>query len=121
MRTKEEILAAGAKTRFTKENQPKNKGRKKKLPALDVLLADVLGGEDPNTSEAHEVLKAMLKEAKKGNVQAGVAILNRAFGMPKQQHEHTGQDGGPIRHDFSSLSSEEMDKMAEIIEKTQSA
>ena len=47
--------------------------------------------------------------------------LDRAHGRAKQQHEHTGQDGGPIRHDFSGLSSEEMDKMAEIIEKTQSA
>lgn len=75
------------------------KGRPKKLPEIDALLAEVLGGnpEDPESlSEAKEVLSAMLKAAKGGNVQAQIAILDRAYGKPKQALEHTGKDGGPI-------------------------
>lgn len=74
-------------------------GRKKKLPEIDDLLAEVLGGnpDDPESlSEAKAVLSAMLKAAKGGNVQAQIAILDRAYGKPKQALEHTGKDGGPI-------------------------
>lgn len=80
---------------FSKENQPENRGRKKKLPALDVLLAEVLGSEDESgeKSEAKAILAAMIKEAKRGNVQAGVAVLNRAYGMPKQSVDHSGNIG----------------------------
>ena len=69
------------------------------MPQIDELLSEVLGSEpdDPaNYSEAKEVLKAMLLAAKKGNVQAQVAILDRAYGKPKQGIEHTGKDGGEI-------------------------
>ena len=91
-RKREDILEDGKKTRFSKDNQPPNNGRKKKLPALDILLAEVLGSEDENgeKSEAREILAAMVKEAKKGNVQAGIAVLNRAYGMPKQAVDLTG-------------------------------
>lgn len=89
----------GIKTRFKKGQSGNPAGGPKKLPSLDVLLADVLG-EDPNDpakiSEAKEVLVAMLKQAKKGNVQAQVAILDRAYGKPKQAVEHTGPDGDPL-------------------------
>ena len=65
-------------------------GRKKKLPALDVLLASVLGTDDPDEeakSEARTVLEELLKSAKSGNVQAQIAILDRAYGKPKHQIE----------------------------------
>lgn len=38
----------------------------------------------------------MLKAAKSGNVQAQIAILDRAYGKPKQALEHSGKDGGEI-------------------------
>lgn len=69
---------------FSSTNQPGNQGRKKKIPDLDRLLADVLGSENPGATEVHAVLEALLKQAKKGNVNAATVILNRAYGMPKQ-------------------------------------
>ena len=69
-------------------------GRPKKLPELDILLADVLGSTDENgdLSEAKEILNALVKQAKKGNVNAATAILNRAYGMPLQRTENTNKN-----------------------------
>lgn len=76
--------------RLSKGETANPNGRPKKLPELDVLLADVLGAEDETgmRSEAREVLNALLKQAKKGNVNAATAILNRAYGMPVQRTEN---------------------------------
>lgn len=86
---------------FTKNDPRINRnGRPKKLPELDALLADVLGEEPDNPeniSEAKKVLEAMLKAAIKGNVQAQIAILDRAYGKPKQALEHSGKDGAEIQ------------------------
>lgn len=98
-RKKEDIVKAGENTRFSSENQPANNGRKKKLPEIDDLLAEVLG-EDPTDpdakSEAKAVLQKMIETAKAGNVQAQIAVLDRAYGKPKQAVEHSGPDKGPI-------------------------
>lgn len=85
---------------FVKGQSGNPNGRPKKLPEIDALLADVLGGdpEDPEKiSEAKQVLLAMLKAAKEGNVQAQTSILDRAYGKPKQALEHSGKDGGEIQ------------------------
>lgn len=85
---------------FRKGQSGNPAGRHKKLPELDVLLAKVLGGDpnDPDAqSEAEKVLEAMLTAAKKGNVQAQQAILDRAYGKAKQAIEHTGKDGAEIQ------------------------
>lgn len=85
---------------FKKGQSGNPAGRVKKLPEIDALLAKVLGGDpnDPDAqSEAEEVLKAMLKAAKAGNVQAQTAILDRAYGKPKQAVEHSGPQGGEIQ------------------------
>lgn len=102
---------------FSSTNQPENRGRKKKLPALDVLLADVLGSEDENgeNSEAKAILEALAKEARKGNVQAASVILNRAYGMPRQPIDHGGQKDNPIN--FAGVSDEALDKALEILKK----
>lgn len=89
-----------AKHGFKKGQSGNPNGRPKKLPQIDDLLAEVLGSDpdDPgNYSEAKEVLKAMLAAAKKGNVQAQQAILDRAYGKAKQAIEHTGKDGAEIQ------------------------
>jgi hypothetical protein len=80
----------GTLNRLSKGETANPNGRPKKLPELDVLLADVLGAEDETgmRSEAREVLNALLKQAKKGNVNAATAILNRAYGMPVQRTEN---------------------------------
>lgn len=88
----------GAKP-FKKGQSGNLAGRPKKLPDLDKLLAEVLG-EDPNDptaqSEAKEVLRQLVNKAKKGSVPAQIAVLDRAYGKPKQAVEHSGPDKGPI-------------------------
>ena len=97
-KTKEELALISKSTQFTSENQPDNRGRKKKLPELDTLLAELLGSEDGEIegSEAQSVFNALVKQAKKGNVAAAVAVLNRAYGMPKQAIDHGGQKDNPV-------------------------
>lgn len=76
--------------KFSKENQPEENGRKPKIPALDILLGEVVGEDGMK-----EIIQAMQKEAKKGNVQAANCILDRQFGKAKQQidlkQETTGE------------------------------
>lgn len=69
------------------------KGRPKKLPAIDDLLAEVLGEEDGN-STAKIILESMVKQAKKGDVRAAELLLERAYGKPKQPIEHSGEIKG---------------------------
>lgn len=104
-------------TPFKKGQSGNPKGRQKKLPALDALLADVLGGENPDESEAKNVLEALLKQAKKGNVQAAVAVLDRAYGKPKQPVEHSGDKDNPVRVNVDSLTDEQLKALTEIRDK----
>lgn len=72
------------------------KGRPKKLPQIDILLADILGEEKDGMTAAEVILKKLRQEATKGNLRAIEIILERAYGKSKQQHEVSGIDGGPI-------------------------
>jgi hypothetical protein len=85
----------GAKP-FQKGQSGNPNGQPRKLPALDKLLANVLGEEKDGVTQAEEILKALQKQAKSGNVRAAEVLLERAYGKNKQQHELTGIDGGPI-------------------------
>ena len=72
-------------------------GRPRKIPAIDTILANVLGEErDINgetISAAEAILKSLLKQAMKGNVQAAKLLLERGYGLPKQTIEHSGEIG----------------------------
>lgn len=70
-------------------------GRPKKLPQIDLLLADVLGDEEG--SEAKEILLALLHKAKKGDVRAAEVLLDRAYGKAKQEIK------GEINHKIEKL------------------
>jgi hypothetical protein len=59
------------------------KGRPKKLPEIDKLLAEVLG-EDEEHNEAKAILKALVARAKKGDTRAAEILLDRAYGKAKQ-------------------------------------
>lgn len=84
--------APGSK-QFKKGATGNPNGRPKKLPALDKILAEVLGGEDDEQSEAKEILNAMLKEAKSGNTKAAEILLDRAYGKAKLNIDHSSSDG----------------------------
>ena len=70
--------------KFKKGQSGNPKGRPKKLPDLDKLLANILGDDDDDKSEAAKVIASLLAQAKKGNVRAIEVLLERAYGKPKQ-------------------------------------
>lgn len=73
-------------TQFSAENQPANKGRKPKLPGLDIIMDKLLGSVDGEDQPAaiEEILEALIKAARKGNIRAAELILDRAYGKAKQ-------------------------------------
>jgi len=65
----------------------KNQGRKKSLPALDLLIAEVLSDKQNGMSAAEAILKVMRQKAIKGDLKAAEMLLNRAYGKPKESIE----------------------------------
>jgi hypothetical protein len=74
-------------TQFSASNQPENPGRKPKLPEIDVLLADMFGDTGEGKSGAEIVMKSLYDEARSGNVRAAEVLLNRMYGMVKQESD----------------------------------
>ena len=72
-----------------KEGGSNGGGRPRKLPQLDILLAEVMGEEKDGISAAEAILKKLRQEAIKGNLRAAEILLNRTYGQPKQQIDHT--------------------------------
>lgn len=77
--------------KFTSENQPENKGRKKKLPQLDELLANVLGEEQKGVTAAEAILKSLFNKALKGDTRAAEILLDRGYGKTKQNVDITSE------------------------------
>lgn len=65
------------------------KGRPKKIPELDKLLAEVLGEKKDGIEAAQAILMALRAKATKGDVRAAEVLLDRAYGKPKQQTDIT--------------------------------
>jgi hypothetical protein len=72
------------KHQFKKGQSGNPKGAPKKLPQLDVLLADVLGEEKDGIEAAKAILMALRAKATKGDVRAAELLLDRAYGKSKQ-------------------------------------
>ncbi len=71
-----------------KGDPARSKGRPKKLPSLDKLLADVLGSDTEQKSGAEKILRSLMTAATSGKlsaskVRAAEILLDRAFGKPK--------------------------------------
>ena len=94
-------MARGGKispaTEFKKGQTGNPKGRPKKLPELDKLIAEVLGEEKDGITAAEAILKKLRHMASTGNLRAAEILLDRGYGKPKQHLEHTGANGGPIQ------------------------
>ena len=71
------------------------KGRPKKLPQIDVLLADVLGEEKDGITAADAILRKLRAMAAQGNIRAAEILLDRAYGKAKQQMDVTS-GGNPV-------------------------
>lgn len=83
---------------FTKGDPRINrKGRPKKLPKLDELLAEVLGSEvEGGKTAAEQILEAMRKRATHyGDVKAAQLLLDRGYGKVKEKLDIT-TDGEKI-------------------------
>lgn len=84
-------------TQFKPGKSGNPKGRPKKLPDLDILLADVLGDEKDGIPAAKAILMALRAKAAKGDVRAAEVLLERGWGKVKQGLEHSGPDGEPLQ------------------------
>jgi hypothetical protein len=74
---------------FVKGKSGNPNGRPKKLPELDVLLADVLGEEKDGIEAAKAILMSLRKKAISGDVRASEVLLDRAYGKAKQVNDTT--------------------------------
>lgn len=74
---------------FKKGQSGNPKGRPKKIPELDKLLADVLGEEKDGVEAAKAILMALRAKATKGDVRAAEVLLDRAYGKARQYYDHS--------------------------------
>ena len=79
-----------------KSGNTKNVGRKRELPDLHSLLANVLGEEKDGITAGEAILKALRAKATKGDVRAAEVLLDRAYGKPKQTHETNITSSEPL-------------------------
>lgn len=66
------------------------KGRPKKLPPLDELLAKVLGTDGEGKSEAEAIIEALKKKAIRGDTRAAEILLERGYGKVRQDIDVKG-------------------------------
>lgn len=59
-------------------------GRPKKLPDLQIILAEVLGEEKDGKTAAQAILMALRAKAAKGDVRAAQLLLERGYGKPME-------------------------------------
>jgi hypothetical protein len=75
--------------KFPKGKSGNPKGRPKKLPEIDKLLADVLGEEKDGVTAADAILRKLRAMAASGNIRAAEILLDRAYGKSKQAVDFT--------------------------------
>jgi len=85
-------IPKGAKP-FKKGQTGNPKGRPPKLPALDKLMADIMGEEKDGKTAAEAILMALRAKASRGDIKAAELLLDRAYGKAKQVTEEIGSKG----------------------------
>jgi hypothetical protein len=83
-------------TKFKPGQSGNPNGRPKKLPELEVLLAEVLSDEKDGTEAAKAILMALRAKAVKGDIRAAEVLLDRAYGKAKQSSEVSIKTDQPI-------------------------
>lgn len=79
------------KTRFKKGQSGNPKGRVK-LPDIKDALAKILAEEKDGYTALDAILAQLRAKASKGDIRAAEALLDRAFGKPRQSIDHTSDD-----------------------------
>jgi hypothetical protein len=77
-------------SKFKKGQTGNPNGRPRKLPALDIIIANVMGEEKDGLTAAERILAALQKKADKGDVRAAEVLMDRAYGKPKQETKING-------------------------------
>jgi hypothetical protein len=96
-------------------------GRPRKLPHLDEILANVLGQEKEVNGEqitaAEAIIRSLLAQAAKGNIQAAKLLLERGYGLSKQTIDLKGDLQTGPKMDTSKLNAEEKRQLLELYRK----
>jgi hypothetical protein len=66
-------------------------GRPKKLPVLDIIMANVMGQEKDGITAAEAIIMKLREQAAKGDIKAAQLLLDRAYGKSKQNIDITTQ------------------------------
>ena len=96
-------------------------GRPKKLPALDEILANVLGqtkevnGEQITAAEA--IIRKLFQQAASGSIQAAKILLERGYGLSKQTIDIKGDLQTGPKMDLTKLTEEEKRNLLELYRK----
>ena len=78
-------------TKFSKGQSGNPNGRPKKLPALDVIMANVMGQEKDGITAAEAIIMKLREMATKGDIKAAQLLLDRGYGKAKQNIDITTQ------------------------------
>jgi hypothetical protein len=78
-------------TPFVKGQSGNPNGRPKKLPALDLIMANVMGQEKDGITAAEAIIMKLREQAAKGDIKAAQLLLDRAYGKSKQNIDITTQ------------------------------
>lgn len=68
-------------------------GRKTKAETLEL---DRILNECATEDDIKELFRVLIKNGKRGNINAIMAFMAYKYGKPKERHEITGADGGAI-------------------------
>ena len=97
-----------------KKGQSGNPNGRPKLPDISEALAKILADEKDGRTALEQTLLALRAKAVKGDIRAAEALLDRAFGKPKQSVDHTtGGDKLPpsaIRVELVTPSQDDADR-----------
>lgn len=78
-----------------KKGQSGNPAGRAKLPDLKEAMARALGGDEAGRNHLERILEALRHKAEAGDVRAAELLLNRGYGMAKQNVDITTA-GQPI-------------------------
>jgi len=78
-----------------KKGQSGNTAGRPKLPDLKEAMARALGGDEAGRNHLERILEALRHKAEAGDVRAAELLLNRGYGMAKQNVDITSA-GQPI-------------------------
>jgi hypothetical protein len=68
---------------FDKHPENINKKGRPKFPDISEALAKILEGDEDGMTALEEILRALVKKAKKGDVKCAQELFDRAYGKPK--------------------------------------